>query len=67
MTSKPGPAQHRICGGIFTPDPAVPRDQKGRATCRCQLVGEPGDAHHTLPDAPEQAEHVRRYEGDERD
>jgi hypothetical protein len=37
---------------LFVADPDVPPDQSGRATCRCQLVGEPGDAHHTLPDAP---------------
>lgn len=43
---KPRPAAHRICGGIFTPDPDVPADQKGRLTCRCHLVGEPGDTHH---------------------
>jgi hypothetical protein len=34
---------------LFVADPDVPPDQSGRATCRCQLVGEPGDAHHTLP------------------
>jgi hypothetical protein len=45
---------------LFVADPTVPLDQSGRATCRCQLVGEPGDAHHTLPDVPEQAEHRRR-------
>jgi hypothetical protein len=63
---KPGPAQHRVCGGIFTPDPAVPLDQKGRATCRCQLVGVPGDAHHTLPDAPVDVQQLRAGEGDDR-
>jgi len=51
---------------LFIPDPDVPADQNGRQACRCGLIGEPGDAHHTLPDVPEQAEHVRRYEGGER-
>ena len=50
------PAQHLVCGGIFTPDPDLPAryDTAGRlispGTCRCGLVGEPGDAHHTVPE-----------------
>ena len=44
---------HRVCGGLFTPDTTLPADHNGRLTCRCGLVGEPGDAHHTLPDVPE--------------
>lgn len=47
------PAPHRVCGGIFTPDPDLPADHNGRHACRCGLVGEPGDAHHTLPERPE--------------
>lgn len=43
-------AQHRVCGGIFTPDPDVPPDHHGRQACRCGLVGAPGDAHHTVPE-----------------
>jgi hypothetical protein len=43
------PAQHRVCGGVFTPDPDLPADHNGRRTCRCGLLGEPGDAHHTVP------------------
>jgi hypothetical protein len=40
------PAQHRICGGIFTPDPEMPAEPfTGRKTCRCGLVG-----HHTVPE-----------------
>jgi hypothetical protein len=46
------PASHRVCGGIFTPDPDVPADRNGRRTCLCHLVGEPGDTHHTLPETP---------------
>jgi hypothetical protein len=54
------------CGGLFTADPDVPADQNGRQVCRCGLLGEAGDAHHTLPDAgPEQAAHLRRYETEE--
>jgi hypothetical protein len=34
------------CGGIFTPDLTMPATHKGLRTCRCGLVGEPGDAHH---------------------
>lgn len=40
----------------------LPPDHLGRRVCRCGLVGRPGDAHHALPDVPEQAEHLRRYE-----
>ena len=49
----------------FVADPDVPLDLNGRATCRCQLVGAPGDAHHPpLPTVPEQAEHLRRYDSE---
>ncbi len=48
-------AQHRVCGGIFTPDPEIPaevRVVKGervvRHVCRCGLLGQAGDAHHTV-------------------
>jgi hypothetical protein len=58
---KPKPT---IPAHLFVADPDVPPDQSGRATCRCQLVGEPGDAHHTLPDVPAQAEH-RRWAGED--
>lgn len=52
---------------LFVPDPDVPADQNGRRACAtCHLIGEAGDTHHTLPDAPAQAEHLRRYEGGER-
>lgn len=43
------PAAHRVCGGIFTPDPDIPADHRGWRTCRCGLTGAPGDAHHTPP------------------
>lgn len=48
------------CGGIFTPDTDTPADHRGRRFCICGLAGEPGDAHHKMPDVPEQAEHRRR-------
>jgi len=44
------PAAHRVCGGIFTPDLSIPPDHNGRKTCVCSLLGEPGDAHHTVPE-----------------
>jgi hypothetical protein len=44
----------RVCGGVFTPDPALPADHRGRRTCVCGLIGEPGDAHHTPAAAAEQ-------------
>jgi hypothetical protein len=56
----------RICGQ-FVPDPDVPADHQGRQACaNCHLIGTPGDAHHTLPDVPEQAEH-RRWAGEDGD
>jgi hypothetical protein len=49
--SRAQPAQHRVCGGIFTPDPDMPDEPfTGRKTCRCGLVGQPGDTHHTVPE-----------------
>ncbi len=60
MTAKSSLPPH-----LFVADPDVPPDQAGRGACRCGLVGEPGDAHHTLPDIPAQAEYLRRYEGGE--
>jgi len=64
------PVEHRICGGIFTPDPAVPADIRYlqgkrvvRRVCRCGLVGEPGDAHHdAVP--PEDPDHGQRAAGE---
>lgn len=62
------PAQHRVCGGIFTPDPDMPPDPiSGELTCRCRLKGKPGDAHHTLPAVVEDARSRaagETYEGD---
>lgn len=49
----------------FVRDLDVPADQKGRGACRCGLVGEPGDTHHTMPDVPEQAAVRGRYEHEE--
>jgi hypothetical protein len=47
------PAAHRVCGGIFRPDPDLPADHNGRWTCHCGLLGAPGDAHHTVPEPAE--------------
>jgi hypothetical protein len=48
----------------FVADDDMPPDHNGRQVCRCGLIGEPGDAHHQMPDVPEMAEHRRRA-GDE--
>jgi hypothetical protein len=50
---------------VFTADPDVPPDHRGRRACVCGLLGEPGDPHHTLPDVPEQAEVRGRYDHEE--
>jgi hypothetical protein len=57
----------RVCGQ-FVPDPDTPADPfSGAQVCaNCHLVGAPGDAHHTLPDVPEMAEH-RRWVGEDGD
>lgn len=45
----------------FMADPELPADMNGRHVCaRCHLVGQAGDAHHDMPDVPEQAESRRR-------
>lgn len=59
------PAARLACGGIFIADPDIPADHRGRRTCRCGLAGKPGDAHHTLPDAPVEADHGQRAAGEE--
>lgn len=53
MTARSAKPTQR-CGGIFQPDPDVPADPlTGDVYCRCGLAGEAGDAHHPLPDAPD--------------
>jgi hypothetical protein len=47
------PAQHLVCGGVFTPDPDIPADHNGLLTCRCRLKGKQGDAHHTPSEVAE--------------
>lgn len=55
---------------LFTPDPDVPARYSADGhllnlgACRCGLVGEPGDAHHTLPPAPAEADGRQRAAGD---
>lgn len=57
-------AKSRLRPHLFVPDLDVPPGQDGRGACgTCHLIGEAGDAHHALPDVPEMAEHLRRYEG----
>lgn len=49
MTERPAPH-------LFTRDLELPPDISGRFVCgRCHLLGRPGDAHHDVPDRPEQA------------
>ncbi len=68
MTAK---SKSKVPPHLFQRDPDLPPDRNGRYVCRatgCHLVGEPGDAHHTLPDVPEQATVAARYDheaGDE--
>ena len=46
-------AKSRVKPHPFIPDPDVPPDTNGRGACRtCHLIGEAGDAHHALPEAP---------------
>jgi hypothetical protein len=67
------PVEHRVCGGIFTPDPAIPADVRFvrgkrvvRRVCRCGLLGAPGDAHHDA-EPPDGADHGQRAAGEEVD
>lgn len=54
----------------FNPDPDVPADPiSGKRACRtpgCHLMGEPGDAHHTMPDPVPDAAGLAAGEGGER-
>lgn len=59
MTARPSPHP-------FVADPELPADMNGRRVCRCGLLGTPGDAHHDMPDVPEQAE-SRRWAGERED
>jgi hypothetical protein len=47
-------AKSRLHPHVFVADPDVPPDHTGRRACAapgCHLMGKPGDAHHTVPDA----------------
>lgn len=60
------PPKSKVPPHPFRRDASLPADQDGRGVCAvCHLVGVAGDAHHTLPDVPAQAEHLRRYEHEE--
>lgn len=56
-------SKSKLAPHLFAEDPDVPRDHLGRAFCRCGVVDIAGDARHTMPDVPEQAEHRNRYDG----
>lgn len=69
-SAKPGAKSglRQRCGGLFTADPDVPADpldQAGLRFCLCGLRGEAGDAHHALPDAPDDVQ--RRAAGERSD
>lgn len=52
---------------LFREDPDVPADPiTGELTCRCQLKGKPGDAHHTMPPPSMDARSMAAGEGGER-
>jgi hypothetical protein len=55
MSRKPTLPPH-----VFVADPDLaphPRDLEQRAVClTCHLVGQPGDAHHTLPEPVQDAQ-----------
>jgi hypothetical protein len=58
MKAKPTGTPHP-----FVADAEVPADHLGRGVCLvCHLVGQSGDAHHTLPEIPAQAAVLARYE-----
>lgn len=59
MSARPAPHP-------FVADPDLPADQRGRAVCLCGLVGEPGDAHHAMPDDPHD-DPQRRAAGEKED
>lgn len=62
-------AKSKVPPHPFQLDPDVPADpHTGRGACAvqgCHLIGEPNDAHHTMPVVPEQAAHRDRYEHEE--
>lgn len=35
---------------VFAANLEIPPDRDGRQVCRCGLIGEPGDSHHTMPE-----------------
>lgn len=51
-------AKTRVPPHVFVPDPDLrphPADLEKRSVCAvCHCLGEPGDARHTMPDAPPQ-------------
>lgn len=60
------PPKSKVPPHLFQPDPDIPPGLDGRGACSvCHLVGQAGDAHHTLPEVPAQAEHLRRYDAGE--
>jgi hypothetical protein len=54
------PPRSKVTPHVFQPDPDVPPDplsRNAREVCRtCHLLGQPGDAHHTMPEPVEDAQ-----------
>lgn len=49
-------AKSKVPPHVFTPGPADEADINGLVEClTCHLIGQRDDAHHTLPDAPQDA------------
>ena len=64
------PPKSKVAPHPFAPDPDVPADPlSGKRACRvpgCRLMGEPGDAHHTMPEPIPDAASAAAGEGGER-
>lgn len=50
---------------VFREDTTLPPAQDGRKVCRCGLIGQPGDAHHTMPEPTVDARSMAAGEGGE--
>lgn len=46
------PRKSKVPPHRFDEDPNIPPDWTSRRTCRCGLVGEPGDQHHPVDADP---------------
>lgn len=58
------PKPSKVAPHPFAADPDVPADSRGHQVCRCGLIGEPGDPHHTMPERPPEADARELAAGD---